>query len=139
MAKEGAKAFFKRFVFVFLVVFLILVVLLSISSFIVGNFGVNLGLEGANSWKGIFDKVRVLFAPGDLVATLSASRTSCVAPCAVFFDTVGTSDVTTTRPFHDVDYTWNFADPTSGNWATDGKSRNTEKGPLAVHVFEIPG
>jgi len=46
MTKEGAKAFLKRFVFVFLVVFLIFVVLLSISSFILGNFGVNFGLEG---------------------------------------------------------------------------------------------
>src|SRR3989344_4423162 len=139
MSKEGAKAFFKRFVFVFLVVFLILIVLLSISSFIVGNFGVNLGLENAQGWKGIFEKVRILFAPGDLTASLVASRTSCVAPCAVFFDATGTTDVTTTKPFHEVDYTWGFGDPTSGNWATDGRSRNTATWPMAAHVFEIPG
>jgi len=139
MTKEGAKAFFKRFVFVFLVVFLILIILLSVSSFIVGNFGVNLGLENAQGWKGIFEKVRILFAPGDLTASLVASRTSCVAPCGIFFDIIGTTDVTTTRPFHDVDYTWDFGDPTSGNWATDGRSRNTATGPMAAHVFEIPG
>src|SRR3989344_8151694 len=139
MSKEGAKSFLKRFVFVFLIVFLILVVLLSISSFIIGNFGVSLGFEGASSWKGIFDKVRILFAPGDLTASLVASRTSCVAPCAVFFDATGTTDITTSRPFHDLDYSWSFGDPSSGNWATDGLPRNIAKGPIAGHVYETLG
>src|SRR3990167_2850974 len=129
MAKEGAKAFFKRFLFVFLVVFLILAVLLSISSFILGNFGVNLGLDVAKGWKGIFQKA-VTLAPGDLVATISASRTSCVAPCAVFFDASETNSTTTNMPFHELDYDWDFGDPSSGNWALTGKSKNDAKGPM---------
>ncbi len=74
-----------------------------------------------------------------------ASRTSGVAPLSVFFDATGTTDPTkTTRPFHDLQYTWTFGDPAGGatwaNGSNPGKnSRNQATGPVAAHVFETPG
>jgi PKD repeat protein len=70
---------------------------------------------------------------------VSASRTSCTAPCAVFFDATGTTSSTTSRPFHDVDYTWDFGDSNAGTWATTGRSKNSAKGAVASHVFEKAG
>jgi PKD repeat protein len=70
---------------------------------------------------------------------VSASRTSCTAPCAVFFDATGTTSSTTGRPFHDVDYTWDFSDSGSGTWATTGRSKNSAKGGVAAHVFQTAG
>ena len=36
-------------------------------------------------------------------------------------------------------YVWDFGDPTSGTWSTDGRSKNTATGYIAAHVFELPG
>src|SRR5512145_1297788 len=76
--------------------------------------------------------------------SLVPSRTSGVAPLAVFFDATGTTRSSTFRPFHDVEYRWDFGDPVSGNWQpTDGsrtgRSRNSATGPVAAHVFGAPG
>lgn len=75
--------------------------------------------------------------------SLVPSRLSGVAPLAVFFDTEGTTAAGITRPFHDVEYRWNFGDPGSGTWATGARpganSRNNAAGPVATHVFENPG
>lgn len=72
----------------------------------------------------------------------AASRTTGVAPLAVHFfaDFVGSAsgDERIDR-FHHYDYTWDFGDTGSGAWGTTGKSRNTAKGPVAVHVYETPG
>jgi chitodextrinase len=80
---------------------------------------------------------------GPLTLIVSPSRTSGVAPLAVFFDAASTTDSSvTSRPFHDIEYSWGFGDPTSGTWTTGarpGASRNTAKGPVAAHVFETPG
>jgi hypothetical protein len=77
---------------------------------------------------------------------MTASRTTGVAPLAVFFDATGTTDAaTTSAPFHDLQYGWSFGDPAGGaTWrSTDGsgtgKSRNLAAGPVAAHVFETPG
>jgi len=81
---------------------------------------------------------------GDIALSLIAARTSGVAPLAVFFDASGTTDAgVTARPFHDLEYTWDFGDPTAGTWAYGAQpgvsSKNSTTGPVAAHVFEKPG
>src|SRR3990170_7114440 len=83
-------------------------------------------------------------APGGIVLSLVPARTSGVAPLAVFFDASGTTDPSvTSRPFHDLEYTWSFGDPSSGTWASGAQpgvsSKNSATGPVAAHVFETPG
>lgn len=70
---------------------------------------------------------------------ISISRTSGVAPLSVLFDTSKTTAVNTERPFHELDYFWEFGDPENGTWVVSGLSKNVDKGPLAAHVFEMPG
>ena len=72
----------------------------------------------------------------------TATRTTGVAPLAVFFDAVRTdSDVVqpTNRDHTSFHYRWNFGDATVGQWETNGADRNEASGPLAAHVFEQPG
>ena len=84
-----------------------------------------------------------------LTPSIVAARTTGVAPLAVFFDATGTVVTNTnSRPFHDVEYRWDFGDaagsPVSGTtWANGARpgvsSRNTATGPIAAHVFENVG
>lgn len=74
-----------------------------------------------------------------LSLALTPSRTSGVAPLVVFFDSAGTTSPTTQRPFEELAYCWDFGDPNSGNFATNGASKNHAKGGVAAHVFEKPG
>lgn len=84
------------------------------------------------------------------------SRFAGVAPLAVFFDATGATATATTRPFHDIEYRWDFGDkdgagalnkspPLTGatTWANGSRSgvskRNEATGPVAAHVFETPG
>ena len=75
------------------------------------------------------------------------SRFSGVAPLAVFFDASNTTTVPVSpRPFHDLDYRWNFGEtalPGNGTWTTGSKpgvsSRNLASGPVSAHVYETPG
>ncbi len=80
---------------------------------------------------------------GPIALSLVSSRVSGVAPLAVFFDATGTTDSSTPRPFHDLEYRWDFGDVGSGTWTTGSSvgvsSRNTATGPVAAHVFETPG
>jgi PKD repeat protein len=76
---------------------------------------------------------------GEIVVGLVPSRTGGVAPLAVFFDASTTTAGGVARPFHDLDYTWSFGDPSAGTWAVSGQSRDADHGPLAAHVFERPG
>ena len=82
-------------------------------------------------------------ATGAIAVSNVPSRYSGVAPLAVFFDASATTASATTRPFHNLEYRWDFADTASGNWAYGSKagtaSRNTATGPVAAHVFETPG
>ncbi|MBC8414208.1 thrombospondin type 3 repeat-containing protein, partial [bacterium] len=71
-----------------------------------------------------------------VVAVFEASRISGVSPLAIFFDATGSIASAAERPFHELDYTWDFGDPDSGDWQTSGKSKNRLKGALASHVFE---
>ncbi len=70
---------------------------------------------------------------------IQVSRTSGVAPLAVFFDATGTTSTATNKPFHELHYAWDFNDSGSGNWSITGKSKNKAYGPVAAHVFETPG
>ena len=82
-------------------------------------------------------------AAGAIVPALVPSRTSGVAPLYVFFDATATTAAATNRPFHELEYRWDFGDAASGSWtSTPGMpnlSRNQATGPVAAHVFESPG
>lgn len=83
------------------------------------------------------------------------ARITGVAPLAVFFDASGTTAGATTRPFHDLEYRWNFGDKTgsvlnlsppligTSTWNAGSRagfsSRNTATGPVSAHVYETPG
>ncbi|HYE88561.1 MAG TPA: Ig-like domain-containing protein, partial [Vicinamibacterales bacterium] len=78
--------------------------------------------------------------------TVQPSRISGIAPLYVFFDATGTTATRTARPFHELEYRWNFGDPASGAWSygsgqglSSNNSRNLATGPVAGHVFETAG
>ena len=81
-------------------------------------------------------------------ASVTSPRTSCAAPCAIFFDARGTSDADLSRDaeFSDLIYSWEFGDPGSGDWEQGARagtgtphSRNVDTGFVAGHVYENPG
>lgn len=85
---------------------------------------------------------------GSITAMTTASRTTGVAPLGVFFDAV--DEVTPFAWTSGVDqpaganfpinnYTWDYGDGSSGNWSTDGRSKNQGIGYCAAHVYENPG
>lgn len=86
---------------------------------------------------------------GAITLTNVPSRFNGVAPLAVFFDAAGTTTTPSTpRPFHDLEYRWDFGDPAGSpvngtTWnagsRTGVSSRNTATGPVAAHVYETPG
>jgi len=77
--------------------------------------------------------------PLGMYDSVTASRTTGVAPLSVHFSTNFSGEPEEARAFHIYDYTWDFGDPSSGVWGTTGKSKNTAKGGIAAHVFETPG
>ena len=76
---------------------------------------------------------------------MAASRITGVAPLAVFFDASATIATSTTRPFHDLGFSWNFGESTGPGiaaWGVGARptgSRNVATGPMAAHVYEAPG
>jgi hypothetical protein len=78
-----------------------------------------------------------------ITISLKASRVSGVAPLSVFFDATGTTALATNRPFHDLEYRWDFGDLAAGKWSygvnPTASSRNKATGGIAGHVFENPG
>ncbi|HUW84794.1 MAG TPA: PKD domain-containing protein, partial [Phycisphaerae bacterium] len=71
-----------------------------------------------------------------------ASRTSGIAPLAVFFDAVDPASGVlqpTDGDYASLGYAWDFGDPDAGTWSTNGNSRNTAMGYVAAHVYEQPG
>jgi len=75
-----------------------------------------------------------------ITVVINTSRISGVAPLAVFFDaTETTHSDSNIRPFHDLEYRWDFGDDPSAVWVTNGKSKNMATGGVAAHVFETPG
>ena len=71
---------------------------------------------------------------------INVSSTSGPAPLAVHFDVakviVNGQGLDAIR---DVNYAWTFGDDNNERWATDQKSKNTDQGFVAAHIFEIPG
>ncbi len=79
---------------------------------------------------------------GTITAHFSASRLSGVAPLAVFFDATTTTSTFAKKAFHELHYAWDFGDPKAGTWQYGNpkrKDRNKALGPVAAHVFEMPG
>ena len=82
-----------------------------------------------------------------ITPSISPSRTTGVAPLAVFFDASATTGTGTTRPFHEIEYDWNFGDNDESVWnygshvgdGTATEKKNRAKGPVAAHVFEFAG
>jgi len=81
--------------------------------------------------------LRLGIPPGGIKAELD--RTSGVAPLFIHFSVDCPEDSEAARDFHLYDYEWDFGDPGSGTWGTDGKTKNSATGPIAAHVFESPG
>jgi len=83
------------------------------------------------------------------VASVTSPRTSCVAPCAIFFDGRGTTDSDLgdhADELVDLLYSWDFGDPGSGFWQNGARagtslphSKNTDTGFVGGHVYESPG
>lgn len=75
-----------------------------------------------------------------LTAKIAATRVSGTAPLAVQFDSTGTTASNGVDTFRQVTYSYDFGDNRGLTWAIGGKSKNTEVGgPLASHVFDVPG
>ncbi len=74
---------------------------------------------------------------GSVEARITASRTTCVSPCAVMVSAEGTRSSATDNPWHELGYFFDFHDPDSGSWETTGLSKATQAGgPMAMHVFD---
>jgi hypothetical protein len=72
----------------------------------------------------------------------AASRTSGVAPLAVFFDALDPASGIVQPGDGDHaawHYFWDFGDPASGSWTSNGQSRNEATGYVAAHVYDQPG
>ncbi|HUW84930.1 MAG TPA: PKD domain-containing protein, partial [Phycisphaerae bacterium] len=79
---------------------------------------------------------------GSAGAMTTASRTSGIAPLAVFFDAVDPASGViqpADGDYASLGYAWDFGDPDAGTWSTNGNSRNTAMGYVAAHVYEQPG
>ena len=81
---------------------------------------------------------------GVITPSVSAARTSGVAPLYVNFDATGTTSTASTNPSHELFFAWDFGDAGAGNWANGVQSagltsKNAAFGPVTGHVFETPG
>lgn len=76
------------------------------------------------------------------VVSVTPSRTSGVAPLCVQFDATATTDDSTSRPFHELDYGWTFGDASAGIFSFGSnlsRSKNYMSGPIAAHCWETAG
>ena len=76
--------------------------------------------------------------PVSITIGASASRTSCTAPCGVFFDATGTTK-SSGNAFFDLDYEWNFGDPNAKFLNVPSKDATKQRGAITGHVFDKPG
>jgi len=74
---------------------------------------------------------------------VDVSRVTGVAPLSVFFDATATTADATQRPFHELEYRWNFGDDDTAFWSQGANpghnSKNRTTGANAAHIFEKPG
>jgi uncharacterized repeat protein (TIGR02543 family) len=68
-----------------------------------------------------------------------ASRTEGVAPLFVHFTSGVLETEDDSSRFLRNEYQWDFGDPESGTWGTNGKPRNLATGGVTAHVFDRPG
>lgn len=70
---------------------------------------------------------------------MQATRLSGPAPLAVLFDASGTT-LDTGNAFHQLNYSFNFGDDRGQTWPISGQPKNAQVGgPIAAHVFDLPG
>ncbi len=67
---------------------------------------------------------------GTITPSITPSRTSCAAPCSVFFDATATTGLSG-NDYVQANWTWDFGDPTSPHKSTIGF--------VVAHVFDNPG
>jgi hypothetical protein len=67
---------------------------------------------------------------GTITPTVTASRTTCAAPCSVFFDATTTTGLAG-NDYVQANWSWDFNDPTSAHKGTIGF--------VVAHVFDNPG
>ena len=83
--------------------------------------------------------ILILSSPALGLGAPNVSRSSGVAPLYVHFDSDAAASTTEAQPFHNYEYLWSFGDSSSETWGTSGRSKNSDKGPVAAHVYETPG
>lgn len=109
----------------------------------VGSYTIRLTVSDGLSSSSATVVVTAVAASASISAALVASRVTGIAPLAVFFDATGTTALAISRPFHDLEYQWNFGETGLGNWTQGARAntanRNVDSGPVASHVFEAPG
>lgn len=71
-------------------------------------------------------------ASSPIIPIISESRSSGVAPLSVHFDATGTTSSTATDPLAELDYWWDYNDPS-------GSFSGGKRGFIASHVFDQPG
>lgn len=81
---------------------------------------------------------------GDMTLTVSANRTSGVAPMGALLMADATSNATrVVSPYHDIEGVWDYDDPGNytalGNAPIWGTDRNVGYGPRSMHVFSEHG
>ena len=81
---------------------------------------------------------------GVITPSVSAARTSGVAPLYVNIDATGTTSTLSTNASHELYFATDFGDPSAGTWAngvqsTGLTSKNLGIGPVTGHVYETPG
>lgn len=76
---------------------------------------------------------------------VSVRRSSGAAPLSVHFDATQTTSPSTNDSYRDLWYLWDFGEtkgPGAARWklgANAGMSRNQAVGPIAAHLYELPG
>ena len=81
---------------------------------------------------------------GVITPSVSAARTSGVAPLYVNFDATATTSTASSNPSHELFFAHDFGDAGAGTWANGVQSsgltsKNAGYGPVTGHVFETPG
>lgn len=99
----------------------------------------NLTIGGITGVGTISDAGASLITP-----SVAVSRTSGVAPLAILFDASATTAASyTSRPFHDLEYRYDFGDEDVSTWTYGAQPgvllKNVAYGSTAAHVYESAG